>query len=718
MRFRRLLLVPTLALAAHAGLWSEEPVPGTTVGTFALADGKDLIAHWEQGPWGKTWAEPALAPLHAPVDAWQQESAKTLDGTPLELLAAMRQAGGLLKFGTVANRPAFVAGADFGAFASKLFALAKKADQGAAEVQIAGADAAFRNPKENQKNNVLARFATALVAGINTPPVKPEARTTPLAGDVIAQANFPALMRLILQAVDQQGTKSRLAEMDAQFARNGITDATYRMDLVPEGFLEHIAITAKVMNGYRAVDRDLLARLPASTLMAVGVGFDGAAVWKTERSSLLSGWAPLVGTDPTNLDATEQALDQVVAKFGIPIKISDLMTGMVGTSVFAITPGMPFPALSLSLPRSPALDQAVIALLAKIEAKAPEEGSSIPLPLPGVPVALTLVREAKSWFITSDLTAADSWLVAKPGGWADTPAMKLALSKASPDAYVIGASDTPAVLRLIAGYAGMALGMAKDMPADQKQALLQGLNLLASHAATGYVVAGRQDGQIVTEVRSITGLVAGPLTIGAAAGVIAARRAATITKSAPGMGHATAPKRGPAQILRSVVFPAEVQFQAGGYIDQNGNGIGEYGLLSELSGRRPVNANNPTIALLDGPLAKGAVADGYAYAVYLPATNGRVAEDGKKEVRAAIAANAELQEHAFVAYAWPVRVKTGKMYALTADGAVYEADFAGQPPAWNAVFGGKGWQDAPTWKPAGTGSSVETPAPAEPAAIP
>jgi hypothetical protein len=336
-------------------------------------------------------------------------------------------------------------------------------------------------------------------------------------------------------------------------------------------------------------------------------------------------------------------------------------------------------------------------------------------------VAVTLVREANSWFITSDLTAADSWLVAKPGGWADTPAMKLALSKAPADAYVIGASDTPAVLRLIAGYAGMALGMSKDMPADQKQALLQGLNLLATHAATGYVVAGRQDSQVVTEVRSITGLVAGPMTIGAAAGAMAARRAAAIAKAGPGPGQAprsAAPKRGPAQILRSVVFPAEVQFQAGGYIDQDGDGIGEYGLLSELSGRRPVNASNPTIALLDGALAKGAVVDGYAFAVYLPTANNRVADDGKKEVRAAIAANADAQERAFVAYAWPVRAKTGSMYALTADGAVYENDFDGQPPVWNAVFGGKGWQDAPTWKVAGNGNQAVTPDPAEPAAVP
>ncbi len=718
MRFRRLLFIPTLALAAHAGLWSADPVPGTTVGTFALADGKELIAHWEQGPWGKTWAEPALVPLHAPVDAWQQEMAKTLGGTPLELLAAIRQAGGLLKIGTVANRPAFVAGADFGTFAAKLYTLDKQDEQSAEEVQIVGADEAFRNPKKSEEDNVLARFATTLVAGMNTLPVKPEVRTATLAGDVVAQANFPALMRLILQAIDQPGTKSRLAEMDAQFARNGITDATYRLDLVPEGFHERIAITAKIIYGYRPVDRDLLARLPASTLMAVGFGFDGAEMWHRDRATMLTGWAPLVGTDPTNLDATEEGLNQALRTFGIPVKIGDLIPGLVGTSVFAITPGMPFPALSLSLPRSPAVDQAVIALLAKVEAKAPEEGSSIPLPLPGVPVAVTLVREAKSWFITSDLTAADSWLVAKPGGWADTPAMKLALSKAPADAYVIGASDTPAVLRLIAGYAGMALGMAKGMPADQKQALLQGLNLLATHAATGYLVAGRQDGQLVAEVRSITGLVAGPITIGAVAGAMAARRAAKIGKANPDVPRPAAPKRGPAQILRSVVFPAEVQFQAGGYIDQDGDGIGEYGLLSELSGRRPVNPSNPAIALLDGALAKGAVVDGYAYAVYLPTANDRVADDGKKEVRAAVAANADAQEGAFVAYAWPVRAKTGSMYALTVDGAVYENDFAGQAPVWNAVFGGKGWQDAPTWKAAGNGTHAETPTPTEPAPAP
>ncbi|HYE08481.1 MAG TPA: prepilin-type N-terminal cleavage/methylation domain-containing protein [Planctomycetota bacterium] len=56
--------------------------------------------------------------------------------------------------------------------------------------------------------------------------------------------------------------------------------------------------------------------------------------------------------------------------------------------------------------------------------------------------------------------------------------------------------------------------------------------------------------------------------------------------------------------LKSGVFPAQVQFQGGGYQDADADNVGEYGQLEHLSGKEAVTGvaiNNLT--LLQGPLA-------------------------------------------------------------------------------------------------------------------
>lgn len=688
---KRRLLVPTLALVACCS-WAAEPAP---VAELQLADGKDLIAHWERTPWAKVWADPASKALHAPFAQWQAEAAKQLGGKPTELLAAIANARMSVKPGAEPAKPAFNAGADFGAFAAKLFALAQDADTKGKPATVAGADEALSSTSATGVISVLARFADSLAVAINTDAVKPVARTAPLDGDLLVQADLPRLFEMVAAASEDAELKQAMANARSQILEHGPGTSAYHLDMVSEGFLERLEVDSAKVEGYQAVDRAVLARLPATTLMAMAFGADGAAYWKAQRKTLLQSWAKLVGTDPMDHDATEAAIDVALARAGLDVKLADIVTGWVGTSLFAVSPGMPFPALTISIPRSPANDKLLAAGLGMIGGTMPEEGASAPLALPNVPVAVTVVRDKGQWIISSEVSAGEQWLSGKPNGWADTAAAKTALAKAPADAYVIGASDTPAVLRMIAGYAGMALGMAKDLPADQKQAILQGLNVLAANASTGYIVGGTQGGKQALECRSITGAFPSVILAGAGAGFASYFRTKQRLEAA-----APQPARiasGPAYVLRSQIFPAEIQFQAGTYSDQDGDGIGEYGLLSELAGRRTAGGGK-TLSLVGGPLARGATMEGYAYAVYLPAGEGRVADDGKKEDRAAVKANADAQESAFVAYAWPVRTKDGEMYALLADGTVYQAPFAGTAPAWNAVFDGKSWSDPAAWE--------------------
>jgi hypothetical protein len=77
-----------------------------------------------------------------------------------------------------------------------------------------------------------------------------------------------------------------------------------------------------------------------------------------------------------------------------------------------------------------------------------------------------------------------------------------------------------------------------------------------------------------------------------------------------------------AAFLRTSVFPAEFQFQAGGYVDPDGNRRGAYALLPELAGGTVANGQGrcqrPLAFLPDAFADPEAVVGGWRYAVILP----------------------------------------------------------------------------------------------------
>jgi prepilin-type N-terminal cleavage/methylation domain-containing protein len=79
--------------------------------------------------------------------------------------------------------------------------------------------------------------------------------------------------------------------------------------------------------------------------------------------------------------------------------------------------------------------------------------------------------------------------------------------------------------------------------------------------------------------------------------------------------------------MKSGVFPAQVQWQAGAYLDQDADNVGEYGLMSNLAGKNGTpkgNAATLNIKLLQGPLATAVAtsttrtASGYTYCCMIP----------------------------------------------------------------------------------------------------
>jgi hypothetical protein len=167
--------------------------------------------------------------------------------------------------------------------------------------------------------------------------------------------------------------------------------------------------------------------------------------------------------------------------------------------------------------------------------------------------------------------------------------------------------------------------------------------------------------------------------------------------------HVPAYEAAAAATLKSGILPAEIQFQAMPLLDQDQNGVGEYALLSELSGRRGVGRLAPgEVRLLTGPLAKGDVSSRYRFVVYLPDGNGGAfaepATPGPRSMPSK--ASLALQERHFIAYAWPADAASGRyMFAITESGVVRYAPRQDHPPSWNAAMGDKGWDADLAWPP-------------------
>jgi len=128
----------------------------------------------------------------------------------------------------------------------------------------------------------------------------------------------------------------------------------------------------------------------------------------------------------------------------------------------------------------------------------------------------------------------------------------------------------------------------------------------------------------------------------------------------------------------------QAQFQQAIVVDQNGNGIGEYGLFQELSGqevpRGSVNARTPGefISQELGAVDANGIATkaGYHYLIYLPTAGvGPAKSEGEIDLAVPVALDGESQEVRWACYAWPTeRLATGhRCFVVNQTGTVYQS---------------------------------------------
>ena len=138
----------------------------------------------------------------------------------------------------------------------------------------------------------------------------------------------------------------------------------------------------------------------------------------------------------------------------------------------------------------------------------------------------------------------------------------------------------------------------------------------------------------------------------------------------------------------------QIQFQAGGYVDSNSDGIADFGFFEELSGGTRVGDIELNL-MAPAFQAHEPVVNGYRFLMFVKDDqDGAVSSvDGRRTVKG----NADQ----FVAYAVPEDADQGRrMFAVTITGSIYSAPFTGETPDWNALWGGgdKGWADPTVWQ--------------------
>lgn len=432
MTLARLRPLPLLLMLA--ALTAAEEAPPTI--SLSLTDPGRSLDRLAAGLYGQAWARPAVAPLR---QALQQRSQPVLEAIGQDDLATAIRAVEGLRFDATAYD------GDWDESALALFitgdgivgALYRVLGQMGQPTAVAGATEAA-----TMRDTTVALFPEGLGLGFDghPPGVLPVAAGE---DDLVGRFDWSVLG----ESLTGRGAPAGLAaEMTARLPE------AWHLRLVPEGIDQHLAFAA-IPQGLAPVDRALLDRVPADSAMVMAIGFDAEAWWR-ETDRLLTQAAAASTEAEEGIARMREQIAAVLTMLGLEGGAEELVAGWQGTMLthVAFDTGL-VPALTIALPRSPAIDTVVAGALGLIGQEAPGAGElrflSIPLGqrelqnlVPGVVVA----RDASHWLVGTDALLVSDWIAGATGGWLERAESRLAEVDLA-TTQVLGWSDTPALLR-------------------------------------------------------------------------------------------------------------------------------------------------------------------------------------------------------------------------------------------------------------------------------
>lgn len=283
----------------------------------------------------------------------------------------------------------------------------------------------------------------------------PPATAGPASADLRLSVDLPA----IAGALTPTSTAPYLAVLGVL----GLSRIEAEATAVPEGVRERLrAIGARLP--LRAVDPAALAGFPAKPVGIAALGIDGRALVRTVHAI-----AAAVGGE------AELARSEAPMRAALGLGLDELLESLDGTTVFATTPGVPIPGMTLSLPATANSDTAVAGLLriltrqdaAPLVAEARTRPVAVPLPL-GAMVALSIRRTATRWILSTDQMLLMELTQDKPAPFPVAGTWPQAAG-----AVALAWGDTKAQVQLVAGILPMALMQVREADMRRRIGLVQ-----------------------------------------------------------------------------------------------------------------------------------------------------------------------------------------------------------------------------------------------------
>ncbi len=483
--FRAALTSTVLAAMLAAG---EAPLIEVT-----LADGATLDRHWQASPYGRLWADPALAGARKQVQKEINALATTIGIDPCAAVSG--STGARLLVGdfarlTDAVQPIASARLELGTF-SPVAAAAMQTHL----IPLMPGSFGVSCLAGGSKRVDLTWGAGVDAAAFDIPP-----RT--VKGDLSLAVDVRRSLDRLIANVPGAATGS-IAKLRALWGDTS-GDATLAIDLVPEGIRERwLSPKGPAIPGFNPITLDP-GRIPKDAIFFAVVGLDGKTAWPA-WSGLIWQLAAMADAEPNRAMTpaeAEQSFNADLNRIGFRAPIGELVSGLNGTVMLAVQPGMPFPIFTLAVPTSPALDRMVDDLLKSRNLTAPARGKTVPVTIGRNPLPFFLLREQSYWVVSNDDKGIESWLSPPDAKRALNPLFQATRAKAPSDTWAIVGLDTQALLRLMQPFLPM-LVQTQD-PADLG-AVVQVWPKIIEMTQSEWLVAGREKGRTTYEAQGPAG---------------------------------------------------------------------------------------------------------------------------------------------------------------------------------------------------------------------
>ncbi len=402
---------------------------------------------------------------------------------------------------------------------------------------------------------------------------------------------------------------------------------------------------------FQPINTGVFQAIPEEVENVLLLGIDFTAWWAEHGVAFVTSIAEEKGTSPDVLMAQANG---AMMMLGLS-NVEELTQALSGTcAVFSGSPIGPYPSINMLVDRSPALDKLVTGLLTIARCETPAEGQLEFLMINGwhpqggniVPGGIAFGRTENQWVIGLDSQMVERIILGETGDWSQTESGQQVQKSITSESAFFATMDSSSLATLLPHAAGGLSNLVDNgafghplIHAAHKIARAAGANVSHGYKTPqGFVLEGE-------------GLLPGMSGGGEVAivAVIAAIAVPNLLES-----RISAQESAAAVTLKAAVFPAQIAFQCGAYVDDDGDGIGSYTDSFEILSGGETVANGITLTLL-APTFNAAIPEvsGYRYKIILP----------------------EEEEKHWAAFAWPVSGDDGRRtFVITQSGNVYTTD--------------------------------------------